>query len=138
MKVLESLRLRRYWEKFNYKLHIYWYLRGLLDELHSPEKLNRYLSYNPAIQAREKLLEIDLKNGIEAAEEQLDKLRPSGVKLWLDKQFVGTVPPRAGMEQLRGVHLRRLLATDLSLPLLKAMALEKLMNETIETEHHKV
>ena len=126
MPVLESLRLRRQWEKVNYKLHIYWYLRGLLDELQSREKLYEYLLYDPGSWATEEIPEIDLKNGIRAAEEQLDKFRPNSVRLLLGRQLVGSIPPRPGMERLRGVHLRRLLATDFSLAFLKAKAMEKL------------
>jgi hypothetical protein len=43
---------------------------------------------------------------------------------------------KPGTERLRGIHLRRLLATDFSKPLLKALALEKLMNENIRADQH--
>lgn len=133
MVVLENLKLRKQWKTINYKLHIYWYLRGLLDELHSRKKLIEYLQYKPVNDIDEDRIEIDLKNGIEAAEEQLDKLRPCcQVRLKFGDQLIGSIPSKPGTERLRGIHLRRLLATDFSKPLSKILALEKLMNEPVE------
>lgn len=130
MKPLESLRLRSQWSKINHKLHVYWYLRGLLDELHTRKKLNEYLQHD-AGNGKEEELEIDLKNGLAAAEEKLDKMRPASVRLMLGKQLIGSIPSKPGTERLRGVHLRAILANELSKPFLKAMALEKL-EETAE------
>ena len=132
MPVLESLRLRKKWHAVNYKLHMYWYLRGLLDELPSRQKLNAYLKPSLANQPHKEELEIDLKDGLEAAEEQLDRFRPNSVKLLFEKQAIGSIPPKPGSERLRGVHLRHVLATQLSNPLLKTIALEKLMNQPAE------
>jgi glycosyltransferase involved in cell wall biosynthesis len=136
MAVLEKLKLRKQWETINYKLHIYWYLRGLLDELYSRKKLIEYLQYNPVNDIHKDDIEIDLKNGIEAAEKQLDKLRPCHAQLKFGDQPIGFIPLKPGTERLRGIHLRRLLATDFSKPLLKALALEKLMNENIRADQH--
>jgi hypothetical protein len=119
------LKLRREWETLNYKLHLYWYLRGLLDELHSRKNLNNYLQYKPV--NPEPIIEINLKNGLEAAEMQLDELRPCSVHFKFGDQMIGTVLPKPGWERLRGAHLRNVLASELSLPLLKSMALHELM-----------
>ena len=132
MHVLESLRLRKKWDRVNYKLHMYWYLRGLLDELPSRKKLDTYLKHIPVKQQHKEELEIDLKNGIETAEEQLDRFRPGSVRFVFDKQAIGSIPVKPGTERLRGIHLRHLLATQLSASLLKTIALEKLMNQPAE------
>ncbi|HYK57741.1 MAG TPA: glycosyltransferase, partial [Flavisolibacter sp.] len=132
MYVLESLRLRKKWHAVNYKLHMYWYLRGLLDELPSRKKLKAYLKHTSVKQLCKEELEIDLKDGLEAAEEQLDRFRPGSVKLLFEKQAIGSIPLKPGTERLRGVHLRHLLATQFSNPLLKTIALEQLINQPAE------
>jgi hypothetical protein len=44
--------------------------------------------------------------------------------------MVGHILPQPGAEPLRGVHLRRILATTLAAPLLKALACEGIEPET--------
>jgi glycosyltransferase involved in cell wall biosynthesis len=132
LRPLEVLRLRSQWSKINHKLHIYWYLRGLLDELHTRKKLNEYLQHNPCNGSKKAELEIDLKHGITAAEEQLDKMRPASVRLMLGEELIGSISAKPGTERLRGVHLRAVLANELSTSFLKTMALEKLINEPAE------
>ncbi|MGN6164210.1 MAG: glycosyltransferase [Flavisolibacter sp.] len=130
MNPLEALRLRSQWSKINRKLHIYWYLRGLLDELHTRKKLNEYLQHGTS-DGKEEELEINLKNGIATAEEQLDELRPASVRLVLGEEVIGSILSKPGTERLRGVHLRAILANELSTPFLKTMAMEKL-KENVE------
>ena len=38
MDVLEQLKLRSLWHKLSYKIHLYWYYRGLLEELQTKKK----------------------------------------------------------------------------------------------------
>ena len=125
MNLLEAFRLRSQWSKINRKLHIYWYLRGLLDELHTRKKLNEYLQHGTG-NGKEEELEIDLKNGIPTAEEQLDELRPASVRLMLGEEVIGSILSKPGTERLRGIHLRAILVNELSTPFLKTMALETL------------
>lgn len=131
MHVLEKLRLRSEWERLNYKLHVYWYTRGLLGELHSGKNLEGYLRYVPIQDAQNEELEINLKKGIAAAEQLLDEIRPASVCILYGKQFVGVVPYKPGAERLCGKHLRQLLATGLSAALLQALALEQLQKKPV-------
>ncbi len=134
MPVLEAMRLRREWNTLNYNLHNYWYLRGLLTALGSRKKLNEYLHYRSGKTQTDEI-EIDLKDGLKAAEEKLNRYRPAGVRLVFGKQPIGNIPANPGAERLKGVHLRSILAADFSAPLTKAIALEKLTQ--LHSEHTK-
>lgn len=127
MKPLETLRLRDLWNRFNYKLHIYWYLRGLLDELHTRKNLNEYLRYKPGNKTNKEVLEIDLEKGFTAAEQLLDQVNPYSVRLTFGEQVIGVIPYKPGMEKLKGAHLRYILANELSSDFLKTIALQSLM-----------
>jgi len=50
----------------------------------------------------------------------------------LGEELIGSIPAKPGTERLRGVHLRAVLANELSTAFLKTMALEKLINEPAE------
>ncbi|MGZ3838628.1 MAG: glycosyltransferase family 2 protein [Flavisolibacter sp.] len=130
MHPLERFRFRKWWNKYNYKLHIYWYLRGLLDALHTRRKLNEYLRYSPRREDSKNMLDIDLTHGLSRAEAQLDQERPDGARIFFGEQLIGTIPPSPGRERLRGIHLRSLLAGELSLPFMKTIALESLTGNT--------
>jgi hypothetical protein len=67
-------------------------------------------------------IEIDLMQGWEAAERQIDAERPAGVYLYYGKLTIGHIAPAVGSELLRGAHLRSILALHLADPLARAMA----------------
>jgi glycosyltransferase involved in cell wall biosynthesis len=125
LNLYEWLRLRSKWDKLNFDLHRYWYLRGVVDELHTRKSLTRYVQQNLLHTPHQEEIEVDLKNGILEAEQQLDQKRPTSVKIIYGNELVGHIPERAGVERLRGAHLRPLLATKLSWPLMQALTLDK-------------
>lgn len=136
LDLLERIRLRGPWLWLCRGLRGYWYCRGVVEELGTPKALNGFLRNNPNcanIDATES--EIDLHDGLEVAEKRLDEERPAGVRIRYRQQSVGRIPPQPGAERLRGVHLRRILATDFAKPLLKALAVEGTTNEFINADH---
>jgi hypothetical protein len=67
--------------------------------------------------------------GIYAAEKILDDNRPESIRVKLNSQVIGEIPFKGGAEPIKGVHLRRMLAKELSKPLIKALSLEKLKEQ---------
>jgi len=125
LDLLERARLRSRWRRLLDDLLGYWYWRGVAVELGSRRALAGFIEggLSPVDEGGDEI-EIDLRQGLKAAERQLDETRPSGVHIRYGRQSVGRIPPQPGVEALRGVHLRPVLATDLAMPLLKALALE--------------
>jgi glycosyltransferase involved in cell wall biosynthesis len=132
LEVLECVKLRGLWRRIFMGLRYYWYLRGAADELGNPKALAKFLQGGPACTDQGGLeIEIDLSEGLEAAEQKLDEVRPSGVRLRYREHIIGRIPSQAGAEPLRGEHLRPVLATYLAWPLLTAMALEEACGKEI-------
>jgi glycosyltransferase involved in cell wall biosynthesis len=123
--IMEKIKMRYSWEKLSYKLHTYWYYRGLLDELGTKENLRTYLNHYP-VDGNVVPLEIDLQMGICAAEKMLDDIRPVSLRIRMNNQVIGEIPFKGGAEPIKGVHLRRMLAKQLPGPLIKALSLEEL------------
>jgi hypothetical protein len=67
-------------------------------------------------------IEIDLMQGWATAERIIDEKRPDGIYLRYGELSIGHITPKVGIEPLRGVHLRPILANSLSDKLLVAIA----------------
>ncbi len=120
---LESLGMRTTWRWVRAKLRGYWYFRGVMDELKSRSAISSFMQGGPArTDLGENEIELDLQEGWEAAERIIDEKRPNGIYLRYGKLPVGHVTPEFGVEPLRGVHLRPILATLVSDKLLVAIA----------------
>lgn len=121
---LEFLRLSRYWNHLYSFLHWYWYWWGVIDGLKNWRSIAAFVRNNQAnVAPAERMIEINLDEGLDKARQCLDKERPAGVKIWYGNRLVGVVPPQPGFEPLRGVHLTALLTTTLAVPLLETLAL---------------
>jgi len=131
MPLLEWLKIRGKWNRLSYLLHTYWYYRGLVQELPLKKDLLDYLHYAPLIENVQEM-EIDLEQGLNAAAQKLDDLRPGALCITFAKQVIGFVEPKPGWERLRGAHLRHILSTQFSKPLIKTMALHKLQSKTVQ------
>jgi glycosyltransferase involved in cell wall biosynthesis len=128
LDLLERARQRGRWRRLLDDLLGYWYWRGIAAELGSRRALAGFVESGlSTVDEGGDELEIDLRNGLETVERQLDDARPLGIHIRYGRQFVGRIPPQPGVEGLRGVHLRPILAADLAMPLLKALALEGLI-----------
>ena len=126
LRLLERIRFRAAWHRFFGRLRQYWYLRGVAEEIGSRNALVKFLQEGPAhADQGGHEIEIDLSDGIEAAERRLDIERPACLRIRYRHYVVGRIPPQAGAEMLRGAHLRPFLArTDLAWRLLRAMIVD--------------
>lgn len=122
LDALEAARLRRPWRGLYGALRGYWYWRGVASEVGTRRALRDLLGKAPSMDREE--LRIDLRAGIAEAEAILDRERPHGVRLLHGGQEIGSIPCRPGAEPLRGIHLRRVLAERLPVPLLRALPFE--------------
>lgn len=125
LDLMEWARLYGRWRQLCGRLRSYWYWRGVAQAVGTQRALINFLqgSLAPAgVGGHE--IELDLREGLEAAERRLDEERPASARIRYGKQPLGRIPPQAGAERLRSVHLRRILATDLARPLLVTLALE--------------
>ena len=132
MDLLELMKIRGKWQQLSYKLHTYWYYRGLLDQLATRKGLEDYFHYAPKMERPLKEVKLDLREGMESAEALLDQVRPDTVQIRYGHHIIGTIPFKAGVEPLKGIHLRPLLATQFSKPLTEALAIEKLSDRPAE------
>lgn len=122
---LERVRLRSHWSRLFGAALSYGYWIGAASELKTTAKLKALLDQGPRrVQENGPMADIDLSEGIEAAERRLDEERPSAIRVRLGRRPVGVIPAQPGAEALRGGHLRYILADRLAVPLLQGLALE--------------
>ncbi|MEG4342341.1 glycosyltransferase family A protein [Microcoleus sp. A003_D6] len=133
---LESVGMRTTWRWLRTKLRGYWYFRGVMDELKTRSAIASFMQGGAAREdLSDREIEIDLMEGWEAAEMSIDAARPDGIYLRYGSLTVGHVTPKVGIEPLRGVHLRPILASSVSDKLLAAIAVNgmpKNLNTAIE------
>ena len=120
LRTAELIGAQRHWLRLCGALHEYWYWRGVRDAVGDRDALERLLADSVPPEGRE--LELDLAGTLEAAEGEIDRVRPDGLRLRYGNFAMGRIAPAAATEPLRGRHLRRLLVTELAWPLLKAKA----------------
>lgn len=127
LPLLERMRLRRRWRFLFRVLSMYWYWRGVAEALiGQPGSPNRE-ALQEQTGADDSEVELDLSKGLTTAESVLDQERPASVSIYYGQQFLGRIPPRPGAERLRGAHLRTIMANELAVPLLQALAAQKII-----------
>lgn len=127
--ILEILRMRRTWQKLLNKLFAYWYLRGVAEDTGNLPFLKNLLQGTTDDRPQdEPEIEINLKDGLQIADNLLDKFRPSKLIIRYGTHTVGIINPKFGYEPLRAVHLRSILLKDLAEPLIKAINADKKTN----------
>jgi glycosyltransferase involved in cell wall biosynthesis len=129
LDLLEIARLRRSWRSLLGALFYYYYWLGIKEELGKQRILTNFLQVGLAYNRLDEEMKIDLRDGLEAAEQRLDEKRPAGACIRYGRYELGRIPAQPGAEPLRGVHLRPILASQLAKPLFKAMALEGAFGE---------
>lgn len=120
LPVYESIGLRFRWRALLDDLLSYWYWRGIVHASGGREHVAALLSNAPP--PREVELELDLADGIAAAEKRLDERRPRSVRFVYGEHMIITVPERDGAERLRGIHLREMIARQFAHQYLRAAA----------------
>jgi glycosyltransferase involved in cell wall biosynthesis len=125
LRLFEKARLRSHWRRLLHGLRSYFYWRGVAEELGTEEGLDEFLQSESFCRGgNTSEIQIDLREGLEAAEMRLDEERPDALHLRYGQQFVGRILPQPGSEAFRGNHLRAILATEFAGSLIKAIALE--------------
>ena len=124
LALLEFARLRPNWRSLLGALLYYHYWLGIKEELGKQRTLTNFLPVGLESNRLDEEMKIDLRDGLEAAEQLLDEKRPAGASIRYGRHKLGRIPAQPGAEPLRGVHLRPILASQLAKPLFKAMALE--------------
>jgi GT2 family glycosyltransferase len=109
MDNFEKYRLPIPWLKMNKRLHQYWYLRGLLLGAGSAKELHRIVWNVETSQPAGAKITIDLMKGLRCAEELINKERPFSIDVYYSNNFIGTIEHEAGLEPMKGYHLRKLL-----------------------------
>lgn len=109
-------------------LRDYWYTRGLTDCFPSFAEW-RAIVRSFRIPRLEPPLAIDLRKGLEEAEEALDRTRPRHARLTYEDELVGELPFAAGTEPWAGRHLRPFLIRELGPAYLQALAMDGLIGD---------
>jgi glycosyltransferase involved in cell wall biosynthesis len=129
--LLEQARRRYRWRSFVNIVLDYWYWVGVASELKTKQELIGFLARVSAKENAEKVeVEIDLCEGLEAAERSLDEKRPASVRLRYRKHLIGRIPASPGAEPLRGIHLRSILAREFGWTLYKILVLENVVSQS--------
>ncbi|HWI91502.1 MAG TPA: glycosyltransferase family 2 protein [Flavisolibacter sp.] len=109
MNYFERFGMKPRWSKMNYRLHEYWYLRGLIISAGSVKRVYCIMKCEEFMPTPNQKLKIDLKDGLKTAEQQLDNVRPLGLEISFGTKLIGIVNYEAGTEPIKGVHLRKIL-----------------------------
>jgi GT2 family glycosyltransferase len=99
IEILDTMRLRGAWRAAYGGARHYCFWRGYFEA--SAEGLASNTSPEPI-----RWLQVDLQNGLAAAETDVDRARPHGVRITLRGRELGRLEPVPGAERLRGAHLR--------------------------------
>lgn len=118
---LEKLWLRRLWWLLFAHLHDYWYWRGVATVEPNPAAIAQLFALEERPSTTPNFT-LDLAQGIDSAATELDKQRPTSLRLVYDERWLADLPAVPGKERLHGGHLRRLLAENLPHQLLLAHA----------------
>lgn len=100
--ILEQLGLHALWTRVNGGLQLHHYWRGVLGEARDWGEVRSLAAAVPA--ATEAV--VDLAQGFEAAQRELERLRPQGARFTWCGLPLGSIPAEAGAEPLGGRHLR--------------------------------
>jgi hypothetical protein len=104
---METLSMRDKWRVLLDRCMEYSYWRGVVDRAGGAAEVSALRTKQLPPSAP--VFTIDLAHGIEAAEEAIDRARPSAIRVLLNSELVGGLAEFAGAEPLRGIHLRPVL-----------------------------
>lgn len=128
--IFEKMRYYRRWRRHLDGLHHYWNWRGAAEELGSEQallELEKTIKNHPE---NYKKLEINLGNGLENALHQIDVERPAAMIIYYRSHYIGSIPYHPGAQLMRGENLYPYLANNFARPMLKALALENVIDRS--------
>lgn len=115
LPALERGRFRGRWRRRVYDLLVYFYWRGVADEIPSLAALRSLLDGCAARAGWSPMtLQVDIGDGLDLVMAQVDRHRPDAVRVMLNGLEIGSITPVPGSERLSGRHLRAALARELS------------------------
>lgn len=124
VQVAETLKLRATWRRWAYDLRDYWYWRGVAHAVGSVAALTDLVQRRPTENAAAaRRLTVDLRQGLQAAADLVDRERPDELLIVFGDRQVGRIPPEPGAEPLRSVHLAPAIMRHLSYELISALAI---------------
>jgi len=124
MRVYQKLRLRRLYRIYDDRLHSYWYIRGVRDNVKSLESLRELLELVPRI-PKDVEDDIDIGLGLEAADAELKQMNVTSVNVFLNGVRVASLRSWPGVEPLRVEHLRQHLANRYLKEMHEALVIEQ-------------
>jgi GT2 family glycosyltransferase len=121
LHLLEDACLRDAWKGLWDVLKDYWYWRGAAGEIADRRVLADLAALSEGYADEHPEVEIDLSEGLDAAERLLDEQRPAVLRLIYGSHPIGVVPFAPGAELLKGAHLRSILTSALAAPMIAAL-----------------
>ncbi len=130
LRLMERLRKRKSWQLCLSRLFKHYYTSGVVAATGSVEAF-RAVANSSAITPGQLPIElvIDLKEGLSAAEQKIDKQRPATIAIYFNEQHVGTMTRQFGTERWRGAHLRAFLEKKAKWQLIKAIAFDNVLEQ---------
>jgi GT2 family glycosyltransferase len=122
LAVLEAARMRGRWLRRLYQMLDVAYWQGVAAAAGTRTNLESLVRAAAIAEVKPAWwLRVDVGSGVGAQAQRVDAARPDGLVVSYRGEPVGSIPPVAGAEPLRGVHLRAALSRQLAWPLLAAM-----------------
>lgn len=125
MDYFEKFKMWSSWGTMNYRLHQYWYLRGLMTGAKSSKQLYWFILNNKVVLSEKQKLSINLCKGLQNAEEEVDRLKPLSVDIYYGEKLIGNIAYEPGAEPIKGVHVRKILKDRFSNELASVLFPEK-------------
>ena len=122
LPLLEGLHLRGTWRKAQAGVMYGWYWLGVHDGVRSRRGLRALerKCESPILPSAD-LFEIDLAQGLDEAEQLVERTRPTAIRVRFGPLEVGILGAKPGAEPFRGKHLRPALAEERPQALLAVM-----------------
>jgi hypothetical protein len=123
MILIEKLKMRKSWISMDKKLHAYWYMRGVGDNVKTTSAVSALFKNMPELPLIDR--QIDIADGIEKAGLDLDALNTHGVHITYRSTPVATIRTRPGDMAIGAHDLQALLATRYGWEYYEAMVLNE-------------
>lgn len=121
LRLSHALKLRRPWRELHGALRVCAYWEGACEQAGSWPDLQAFVQDLPLVATARHEVEFDVAAGFDALERVLSEAPVDAMRLRHGAQPLGRLPPQAGAESLRAVHVRHALTGRLAARLLVAL-----------------